>query len=188
MRLLCLLLLFASLNSKAEVLDHMMASRISNDPFGYVWNQYAEAAEVLREQLNLHEAAKLTFSMNIKPGSFVQKFSVKVKFCTKNPPLKCLKDNFPTLTFNNSKEQLLIQELNLLNLKKETLVHLANMSKDNNLVIVTTVTEITAWHSFNKVLCEKVSDFNTTVRNQEVIELLPKEQNPFVQFQFQNKP
>lgn len=190
MRVSCLVFLLVSLSSspsKADLIDSMMASRIHTDPYAYAWNQYAASSEVLREQFNLSDNAKITFSMQITPSAQVQRFSVKVRFCAKNVLNKCIKDNFPILTFNNSKAQLLIQDLILVNLKKETLLEMAALAKAGNLVIVASIHEVSRYW-LDKLISEIVFDFNTAAYDQPVIEMTPKNQSsfvPFVQFQFQ---
>lgn len=198
MRILCLALIFAALFpnlSKAEI-DSMLASRINADPFAHAWAQYGEVAEIIKTKLNLQETAKFTFIFHTVPG--IEKYSVRVRLCTKNGRKKCFVDEFPTLTFHNSQKQIILQDLSLINLKKETLIRMAELAKANNLNVVITVKDITSLHHsknltevyqrlMNDVLREISFDFNELTQNHQTLEILPRQNNPFIEFQFHNK-
>ncbi len=194
MRTLCLMfaLIFLSpFHSKAEVVDTMISSRIHSDPFGYAWEQYGESAAVLRDHLKLGENAKIAFNIQTQASLHVQKFLIEVNFCTKTRPRKCLESNLPKLTFNNSKTHSVTQDLSLVNLKKHTLLQMAELAKRNNLIMIATLSEVVTYlkyYDHHSLIAQMSFDFNDLVQIDEGIAFLPQDQNPFVQFQFLHRP
>lgn len=191
MRLIFVTLIMALLPktlSAEVVLDSMLVSRINTDPYASAYSQYAEATMILRERFNLDDSAKIVFSIQTKKGE--GKYLIHTRFCAKSRPKKCLQEQPTVISVNNGQQQLVVRDLGLINLKKETLLQMAKLASNNDLAFVVDIHQVNqAFGLFksHKAISQIAFDFNMLLANPAPLTLIHQDPDPEVQFQFQHR-
>lgn len=193
MRLLSLIvLLLVSTHASADYIGTML-----NPPFGtgsgsivpqgeIYPKEILESIAVLEEQFSASEHTRLVFSIQTFK-SHSDKYALNVRICSKgNVRSRCFHEATTTVNFIPDRLGLLLREVYLSTIPKDTLVRMAQLLKNNRLEVIATLKRATPWYKQDETLQVTRFDFMSTLQSGEFVTVLKRDQELVVGLQFQN--